>query len=373
MNGATTIFDPAFIPGLTLNRRLYLEVVRPLLDEHLPGLVHSAGLMGYGSDVLGMDTRMSTDHNWGPRLQIFLSQGDCERHAKEIDELLRTYLPPTFAGYPVHFTPPNEADNGTQGPEPYQGGPVNHLLSIGTVEGLLNKYLAIKPDDDLSAIDWLVLPEQRLLEVTAGEVFYDGLGTLVPARARVTYYPDDVWKVKLAARWDRLGQEEAFVGRTGDLGDDIGSWIIAARLTRELILLSFLYARRYAPYSKWLGSAFARLPIAADLLPHMQKLTTAADWHQREEHLCVLYSRMAAQHNAAGITEPLSTATQGYFGRPYQVLFGGRFAEAISATISDPSLRNLSEIGATDQFTDNVAIHSNARLSAKLKGIYGAA
>ena len=43
----------------------------------------------------------------------------------------------------------------------------------------------------------------------------------------------------------------------------------------------------------------------------------------------------------SGITEPLSTATRNYFGRPYQVLFAGRFAEAISATISDPALRQL--------------------------------
>jgi hypothetical protein len=285
--------------------------------------------------------------------------------------MLRTHLPPAFAGYSVHFSRPNLADNGTQIVEQYQGGPVNHLLSVGTVEGLFQKYLAIEPNAELSEWDWLAFPEQKLLEVTAGRVFYDGLGTLESARSRFAYYPDDVWKVRIAAQWQRIAEEEAFVGRTGDLGDEVGSWIITARHVRDLIRLSFLYARRYAPYSKWLGTAFARLPIAADLLPHMQALTTAPNWRVREEHLVALYSRMAAEHNASGITQPLSAATQNYFGRPYQVLFAGRFADAISATINEPEMRGLASIGAVDQFTDSVAVHSNARIAAKLKSIYG--
>jgi hypothetical protein len=137
--------------------------------------------------------------------------------------------------------------------------------------------------------------------------------------------------------------------------------------------LSFLYARRYTPYSKWLGTAFARLPIAAELLPHMQVLTVAPDWRLREEHLCALYSRLAVEHNRLGMTEDLSTATHNFHGRPYQVLSAGRFADAISATISDPGLRHLANIGAVDQFTDSVAVNSNARIAAKLKSIYGTA
>jgi hypothetical protein len=362
---------PEFIPGITLNRRFYWERVRPLLDQHLPGLRHSASLIGYGSDVLGVDTPMSTDHNWGPRLQLLLSEEEYEKLATKIDELLRNHLPPEFAGYSVHFSQPNLADNGTQQARKHEGGPVNHLLWITTLERLMQRYPGIDAERELSVYDWLALPEQKLLEFTAGEVFHDELGTLTAARARLAYYPDDIWKLKLAAGWSRIAEEEAFVGRTGDLGDNVGSWIIAARHTRDLIRQSFLYARRYAPYSKWLGTAFARLPIAADLLPHMEALTVADGWHEREKHLVALYSRVAAEHNASGITEPLSTATQNYFGRPFQVLFAGRFAEAISAAIGDPNLRNLAEIGAVDQFTDNVAIHSNAKIAAKLKVIYG--
>jgi hypothetical protein len=237
----------------------------------------------------------------------------------------------------------------------------------------LQQYLGIASTSELTTYDWLALPEQRLLEVTAGEIFHDGLGTLGAARARFHYYPDDVWKVKLAAAWQRIAEEEAFVGRTGDVGDEVGSWLVAARLAREMMRLAFLYTRRYAPYSKWLGTAFSQLPIAGDLLPHLHGLAHATDWRARETHLVALYTRMAAMHNAAGITPPLDAATRNYFGRPYQVLFAGRFAEAISDTIDNPALQRLAYIGAVDQFTDNVAIHSNARIAAKLKSVYAPA
>lgn len=366
-----TTLRPEFIPGLTLNRRFYFEEVRPLLDQHLPGLVHSASLIGYGSDVLGLDTPMSTDHNWGPRFQLYLSPEDFDSQKVVVDNLLRTHLPPTFADYSVHFSEPNMEDNGTQHMGAYESGPVNHLIQILKVDDIFQWSVSINRDAPLTVWDWLALPEQKLLELTAGEVFHDGLGTLVPGRARFSYYPDDVWKLKLAAQWTRIAEEEAFVGRTGDVGDNVGSWIVAARITRDLIKLSFLYARRYAPYSKWLGTAFARLPIAADLLPHMRALTTAADWRERERHLVAIYSRLATEHNKSGITEAVDPATRDYFGRPYQVLFAGRFADAICATIGEPALRNLAEFGAVDQFTDNVAIHSNAANAAKLKRIYG--
>ncbi len=57
----------------------YAEAVRPLLDQEFPGLRYAAALLGPGSEVLGFDTERSTDHDWGPRLQVFLGADDAER------------------------------------------------------------------------------------------------------------------------------------------------------------------------------------------------------------------------------------------------------------------------------------------------------
>ncbi len=63
---------PAFIPGLQLSGQFYAEAVRPILDAEFPGLSHTACRIGAGSEVLGFDTEMSRDHDWGPKLDLFL-------------------------------------------------------------------------------------------------------------------------------------------------------------------------------------------------------------------------------------------------------------------------------------------------------------
>ena len=55
-----------FVPGAGLSRRLYHEVVRPILSARFPDLRHAAPLLGLGSEVLGFDDEMSTDHDWKP-------------------------------------------------------------------------------------------------------------------------------------------------------------------------------------------------------------------------------------------------------------------------------------------------------------------
>ncbi len=44
-----------FIKGLELSRDFFLDIAKPILDRHYPDLEYSAGLIGYGSDVLGYD------------------------------------------------------------------------------------------------------------------------------------------------------------------------------------------------------------------------------------------------------------------------------------------------------------------------------
>ena len=67
---------PEFIPGLILSNIFFDEAVRPLLDRHAPDLTYAAARLGSGSDVLGYDTAMSTDHDWGPRGHILLRDAD---------------------------------------------------------------------------------------------------------------------------------------------------------------------------------------------------------------------------------------------------------------------------------------------------------
>jgi hypothetical protein len=109
-----------WVPGSELSRGFYREVIRPLLGT----VPHSAGLLGWGSDVLGYDTERSTDHGWGPRLLVFVDGGtDCGRLAAALD----AGLPETYAGWPVRFG--------------WDRVPVRHWVTVTTLSRWLQEQL----------------------------------------------------------------------------------------------------------------------------------------------------------------------------------------------------------------------------------------
>jgi Domain of unknown function (DUF4037) len=363
---------PEFIPGLQLNELFLTDVVAPILDDAYPGVPYSAALIGYGSEVLGYDTPRSTDHEWGPRLLLLLSESDHAAHRESMHTTLAHRLPPAFRGYSTHFSPPDQ--DGSSLPLVHTDGPINHKIQIYPPRSLLTSWLGVDPFQELTAVDWLLMPQQKLLEVTAGRVFYDGLGVLAPLRAKLAYFPHDVWLYLLAAQWQRLSQQEAFVGRTGEVGDELGSALIAAALVHDLMRLCFLIERRYAPYSKWFGTAFARLDCAPRLATLFQGVLGARSWREREAHLSPAYELVAAMHNALGVMPPVDPTVRPYHGRPFQVLHAERFADTTAAAITDPEVRAIISraglIGSVDQISDNVDFNSWPERYVKLRALY---
>src|SRR5579862_7944391 len=345
---------PQFLSGVKLNRRYYHEIVQPILATHFPDLVYSAALMGFGSDVLGYDTPLSTDHEWGPRLLLFLSEEDETTVAPRIFSVLSEQLPTSFLGYSTNFELGTEGEGGPRVRGEAIAGAVKHHIDLWTVDRFLRRELGVESAQTLHAADWLVFPQQKLLEVTAGAMYHDGLGQLIPQRRRFDYYPLAVWLYLISAQWMRLSQEEAFMGRCGDVGDEIGSRIIAVRLVRDLMRLCFLFERRYAPYSKWLGTAFARLACAKSLNPILRNALAATTWQERQCHLSQAYEAVARMHNDLRITAPLDPTVSLYFGRPYIVLYANRFAEATRQAIDDEEIQAIfakaGYIGGIDQF-----------------------
>jgi hypothetical protein len=360
---------PPFIPGLQLAERFYNEAIAPILAREYPGVPYSAGLMGPGSDVLGFDTARSTDHEWGPRALIFLAEDDFLRYAAAVSETLRHTLPPQLAGYSTHFGPSDEER--IRVATPWVSGPVEHKVLITTVARFLQERLGIASSETLDVVDWLLCPQQRLLEITAGAVFHDGLGDLGRARAALAYYPRAVWLYLLASQWSRIAEQDAFVGRCGEVGDEAGSALVAAALARDLMHLAFLMERRYAPYSKWLGTAFARLPCAARLGPPLAAALAARSWSVRESALSAAYEIAAGMHNALALTEPLPARVSRFHERPFLVIHGWRFADALRDQISDGRVRRLPPgVGGIDQFVDSTPVLEEYHLRRALAAVY---
>lgn len=354
-----------FIPGIELSRRFYQDAVKPILEANFPDLKYSAALIGWGSEVLGYDTPMSRDHHWGPRMILFLNEKDLLPLKEKIDRALSVSLPYEFLGYSTNYSLPEP--NGVRHLIKITEGPVDHMIVITTIRDFFKARLGADPFKKLTVTDWLTFPQQRLLVLTGGAVYHDGLGKLEKVRAKLKYYPHDIWLYMLAAQWTKISQEEAFVGRAGDVGDELGSQVIAARLVREIMNLCFLMEQNYAPYSKWFGTAFNNLKLAERLGPVLREVLLAADWKSRERGLAKAYSVLANTHNALEITGPLPVKASKYFGRPYLVIHGDAFAEAIFNEIKDPEVKKIkAKIGSVDQFTDSTDVAENVALCRKL-------
>jgi hypothetical protein len=249
-------------------------------------------------------------------------------------------------------------------------GPVNHLVEITTPKKYITGYLGIDPYREVGVTDWLVILEHRLLAMTSGGVFHDDLG-LTSFRQKISYYPHDIWLYLLAAEWGKIDQEEPFMGRTGDVGDEIGSRIIAARLIQYLMHLCFLMERRYRPYSKWFGSAFLRLQCASRLTPVFNQVLSASDWKERQRYLSQAYAFVAEMHNALHITLPLEVEISSFHERPYLVLHSGLFADALLMAVQDEAVRSLPpRVGSITQFVDSTDIADDIQLCQRFKQLY---
>ena len=357
-----------FIKGMQLSEMFFNEVVKIIIETNFPDLQYAAGLIGTGSEVLGFDTERSTDHHWGPRVMLFLEEKDFDKK-DHISKIWSEQLPATFKGYSTHFSEPD--DHGVQLLiEAKEVKLINHRVEIFTIKSFFYEYLRINPFAKITLFDWLTFSEQKLRTIQSGKIFYDQIG-LKEMLNKFEYYPHDIWLYLLASEWAKISEEEPFVGRCGDVDDELGSHIIAARLVQSLMRLCFLMEKEYVPYSKWFGTAFIRLKSAKKLTPLLHKVISSDNWKEREKYLSKAYECIAHMHNDLKITEPLKIKVTEFYDRPYLVINGGNFAREIKKQIKNKAILHIqSEIGSVNQITNSVALLENDELLQRMKNLY---
>lgn len=306
--------------GLALCRALYDDVVAPRLRDR----PHAAAVLGPGSEVLGFDTARSTDHDWRARVAILVGEPDPEP---------LTGLPETYGGWPVEVT-------------------------VAELGPYLTASLGFDPTRGVGLLDWLLTPTQSLLSMTAGAVFHDAPGDLSAVRERLAWYPRDVWLWLLAGQWQRISQIAPFPGRAAEAGDELGSRLLTAELARDVMRLCFLIERRYAPYSKWFGSAFARLRLGATLGPLLESAIAAGEYPEREEALVGAYRSVGEAFNALKLTAPIDPEPALFHDRPFLVPPADAFAGACAGAIDPGSALAGSGplLGNIDQFVDSTEL-----------------
>jgi hypothetical protein len=346
--------DPV-LPGRELARQFHADVVEPLLAKSMPGLRYAAGRLGSGSDVLGLDDAMSRDHDWGCRLTLLVDAPDRDA-VPQISGLLEQQLPESYQGFPVRF--PVTWDSSRA-----------HKIEVATVADFAASRLGVDPTGEMSAVDWLVLTGQSVLEVTAGPIFIDRTAELARVRATLRWYPPDVERYVLAAGWQRLSQQMPLAGRTAVRGDELGSRLLSAQLADDLVWLAFALSRQWPPYAKWRGTAFQALAIAADLAGSLAACTTAPDWRDRESGLAEACEVLLGVQRARGLPAPRSAVIR-FWDRPFRTV-DDAIAEALLAGIADPQVSRLpAGIGSIEQWADNVDVLASPGRRGALRAAY---
>ncbi len=357
-----------FIPGLKLSEYFYNEAVQPLLSEKFPDLTYSAARLEWGSDVLGYDTPMSMDHGWGPKLTLFLNEDDYERLHISLDEFFANHLPFTIHGIPTHFGEPLSDGGRIERKEDY---PIHHMVTITTPRLFFMSTLGVDITQTIKPAVWLTIPQQRLRTVREGRIYHDGLGILTNLRQRFDWYPVDLWRYLLANQWQRIDQESPFLGRTGFVGDELGSRLLAGRLIADLMNLTFLMERQYAPYWKWFGTAFQQLTLAPVVTPIFQSVLDSQTWETREDRLTQAYLLMTETHNKLNLTAEIPVEVNNFHNRPFLVPPSGSIVEALLESITDPDVRALPKhLGSINQISDNTDLLDELDRCRRLRILY---
>lgn len=231
------------------------EIVLPLLRSRFPAETGqmAAGFFGHGSEVLRLDDRFSTDHHFGPRVNILLPERLRAERGTAIEDGLAAHLPSVWRGRELR-----EGYTRTKGVE--LAGLEQHLRATIGLE---------RPPETLA--EWLKIPEEDITHVVAGEVWHDPAGRFTDIRqALAAYYPEPV-RLRRLAHWCRYfsGMGVYALKRALLRENTLYASTTFARSLRWGVQIAFLLDRRYYPYDKWLTEMFHRLPRMGARLAHV--------------------------------------------------------------------------------------------------------
>ena len=305
--------------GLEISKEFYKAYGELMLRERFPELCPflATGLAGSGSECLGFDDEVSRDHDFEPGFCIFLPGEDVvDRKAAFALERAYAKLPGEFMGVRrAKVSPVGGARHGV----------------MRTADFMMDK--TGTPDGNLSALQWLSLPDFALAEAVGGEIFDDRYGEITAIRKRLRRRPSDIRFKKLAGQLLMMAQSGQYnYNRCLRHGETAAAQLAVTEFVKSTMAAVFLINDKYQPYYKWSFRAMRALPklsLEAELLEYL--LTTDNEEETRGEKYAVIESIAADVAKELHEQGLVGTADPDLEKRAYEV--NGR--------IADPQIRNL--------------------------------
>lgn len=221
--------------GIQLSEKLFTDIVYPVLVDKFYDSINdiSVALLGEGSEVLGYDDEISQDHNFCPRMIIFVKDKKYPQIVSELRQEIISSSPEEFFGFKLLNS---------------------HYCKFIEVVPLEKYFLDHLHIDDFPSTnkDWLKLDEQKLVEITSGKIFFDPQQKLQNTINRFNYYPEDVRLYLLSICFSRLS-EVGGIERAIRRQDIIATDMYRTFFSYFIIKTLHLYKGKYCPYCKWMG------------------------------------------------------------------------------------------------------------------------
>ena len=263
-----------WIPNLVRSRTLYEKYGKAMINDYFADYKEriAVGFVGEGSDCFGFDDEISTDHDYEPGFCMWLLQKDYETIGEELqreyEELIQRHC----------------GENG-----------VNMFLSgrrgLFSVNEFYNKILGTDIDfekigeagaGNSEDIPYANIAEYQLAMAVNGEVFEDKNGCFTVVRDCLKgYYPDEVWRRKLAQCIHDFSQyAQSNYARMMARRDYVTAQICVGKAIEAAMDLTYLLNKKYAPYYKWKRKGLERFSaeqggdcVAASVLTVLEEIT----------------------------------------------------------------------------------------------------
>lgn len=305
--------------GLKLAREYYETYGKEMLEggfsDYLPFI--SVGLAGSGSEVLGFDDEISHDHDFEPGFCIFIPSEDVlDRKAAFALERAYAKLPSEFNGFSRQkISPAGGARHGVIRLDEFLTG------KIGNPEGRLSVY------------EWLKIPTQYLLEVTKGELFYDGDGKFTKIREELSLMPRDVRLKRLAGHLLLMSQSGQYnYMRMAKRGDMAAAGMCVYEYVKNAVAAIYLLNNEYMPYYKWQMRGLKELDILSELALPLEFLITVGNEesyvNEKIDRIELIAGTVIEELISQGITEAICGDLT-------------KHAYSVNDYVNDGNLRNL--------------------------------
>ncbi len=225
--------------GLRLSELFFEQSVRPAFKKMLSIQEFqrlSFGLVGPGSECYGFDDELSRDHDWGPRVIVWVPSTTSKDTIARYQAIYDGLAPYCF-GYGYSRTLDSSIIR----------------KGIHPIDGFFSSVLGYD-HPPTTELEWIVVKEEALSLATNGKVFSDGSGLVTAFRASLMeYYPTDVWLKKISSRCALIAQYgQSNLLRSYARNDELGIGYELAMVAREAAMLVYLLKKQYRPYYKWL-------------------------------------------------------------------------------------------------------------------------